>query len=192
MPSPRQLPTRQVRGFKSIKLFDPREFLANAASAGRYVTASRIRSSSRKERPPTQCFYVQEGWLRLSVLSKQGKEATIGLLGPEDFLGEGCIASDQPIRMATATATTACSVLEIRKREMIHTLHEEHRFSDLFVACLVQRHNHTQTDSSPERIAHSRTPLSTHRFQRRTYCPMRCRVSACGASGFSQARRKLV
>jgi CRP-like cAMP-binding protein len=96
----------------------------------------------------------------LSVLSKQGKEATIALLGPGDFLGEGCIASDQPVCMATATATTECSVLKIEKKEMLRALHEEHRFSDLFVAYMVQRHNHTQADlvdqlfnSSEKRLA---------------------------------------
>jgi CRP/FNR family cyclic AMP-dependent transcriptional regulator len=79
-------------------------------------------------------FYIQEGTARLSVVSKHGKEATIALLSGGDFLGEGCIASDQPSRMATATATTSCSVLKIEKREMLRTLHKEHRFSDMFVA----------------------------------------------------------
>ena len=105
-------------------------------------------------------FYIQEGRVRLSVLSKQGKEATIALLGPGDFLGEGCIASDQPVRMATATAITDCSVLRIQRKEMLRTLHEEHGFSDLFVAYMVGRHNRTQADlvdqlfnSSEKRLA---------------------------------------
>ena len=94
------------------------------------------------------------------MVSKQGKEATIALLGPGDFLGEGCIASDQTVRMASATAITECVVLKIEKKEMHRTLHEEHKFSDLFVAYVVQRHNHTQADlvdqlfnSSEKRLA---------------------------------------
>jgi CRP-like cAMP-binding protein len=77
--------------------------------------------------------FIREGKVRLSVLSKQGKEATIALLGKDDFLGEGCIASDQPLRLATATAITECSILRIEKSRMIRTLHEQHEFSDMFV-----------------------------------------------------------
>ena len=62
---------------------------------------------SQGERADT-VFYVQEGRVKLSVLSKQGKEATIALLGPGDFVGEGCLTSDQPVRLATATALTDC------------------------------------------------------------------------------------
>jgi len=105
-------------------------------------------------------FHIQKGRVKLSVLSKQGKEATIALFGPDDFLGEGCIAANQPIRMATATATTDCTVLKIEKREMLRAIHEEHEFSDMFVAYMVQRHNHTQADlvdqlfnSSEKRLA---------------------------------------
>jgi CRP/FNR family cyclic AMP-dependent transcriptional regulator len=67
-------------------------------------------------------FYIQLGRVKLSVLSKQGKEATILLLGPGDFLGEGCIAADQPARLATATAITDCSILRIEKKEMLRVL----------------------------------------------------------------------
>jgi CRP-like cAMP-binding protein len=91
-------------------------------------------------------FYIQEGKARLSVLSKQGKEATIALLGSGDFLGEECIASDQSLRLATASAVTDCSMLRMEKSRMLRTLHEEHTFSDMFVAYLVERHNRTQAD----------------------------------------------
>lgn len=160
MPSPRRLRKRRVRPFKPIELFDPKEFLANAGigrTIHRYVQKQAIFSQGK---PADAVYYIQEGRVRLSVVSKQGKEATIALLGPGDFLGEGCIASDQPFHMATATATTACSILKIEKQVMLRTLHEEHRFSDTFVAYLVQRHNHTQADlvdqlfnSSEKRLA---------------------------------------
>jgi len=112
-------------------------------------------------------FYIQKGRVRLSVVSKQGKEATISLLGPGDFLGEGCIAADQPVRMATATAITDCSVLKLEKSEMLRTLHGEHGFSDMFVAFMVERHNRTQSDlvdqlfnSSEKRLARALLVLS--------------------------------
>jgi len=105
-------------------------------------------------------FYIQAGRVRLSVLSDQGKEATIALLSSGDFLGQGCIASDQPIRLATATAITDCSALKIKRSEMLRTLHLEHGFSDLFVAYVVERHNRTEADlvdqlfnSSEKRLA---------------------------------------
>ncbi len=105
--------------------------------------------------------------MRLSVLSKQGKEATIALLGPNDFLGEGCIASNQPMRLATATAITDSTILKIDKKQMLRTLHEEHELSDLFVAYLVERHNRTQEDlvdqlfnSSEKRLARALLILS--------------------------------
>jgi CRP/FNR family transcriptional regulator, cyclic AMP receptor protein len=105
-------------------------------------------------------FYVQEGRVRLSVLSKQGKEATIALIGPGDFLGEGCLASDQQIRFTTATAITDCSALKIKKRQMLRALHEPHALSDMFLAYLLDRHSRTQADlidqlfnSSEKRLA---------------------------------------
>jgi CRP-like cAMP-binding protein len=112
-------------------------------------------------------FYILEGTVRLKVLSKQGKEATIALLGRGEFLGEGCIASDQPVRMATAMAITNCSTLRIEKKRMMRTLHEEHRLSDLFVAHMVKLHNRTQADlvdqlfnSSEKRLARALLILS--------------------------------
>ena len=105
-------------------------------------------------------FYLQEGRVKLSVLSKQGKEATIALLGPGDFVGEESIASDQPVHMATARAISECAGLRIDRKEMLRVLHEEHLFSDMFVAYMVERHNRTQSDlvdqlfnSSEKRLA---------------------------------------
>ncbi len=160
MPVPRRMPRRQPRGGKPTKLFDPNEFLASAG-LGRSVHRYKQRQIVFSQGDTADAvYYIQEGRVRLSVLSKQGKEATIALLGPGDFLGEGCIASDQPVCMATATATTECCVLKIEKHAMLRTLHQEHQFSDLFVAYMVQRHNHTQADlvdqlfnSSEKRLA---------------------------------------
>jgi CRP-like cAMP-binding protein len=141
-------------------LFDPKAFLATAGigrTVRRYTSKQVI--FSQGERADT-VLYIQQGRIRLSVLSKQGKEATIALLGPGDFLGEGCIASDQPLRSATATAIDDCCVLKIQRRELLRTLHLEHEFSDMFVAYVIDRHNRTQADlvdqlfnSSEKRLA---------------------------------------
>jgi CRP/FNR family cyclic AMP-dependent transcriptional regulator len=160
MPSPRQEPARPRRAQKPTKLFDPKTFLTNAG-IGRTVHHYRPNQTifSQGERADV-VYYIQKGRVRLSVLSKQGKEATIALCGPGDFLGEGCIASDQPLRMANAIASTDCSILKIEKGEMLRTLHEEHAFSDIFVAYVVERNNRTQADlvdqlfnSSEKRLA---------------------------------------
>jgi CRP-like cAMP-binding protein len=96
--------------------------------------------------PSDAVFYIQAGQARLMVLSTKGKEATIALLGEGDFMGEGCIASNQPIRVASATAITDCCVLRIEREAMLNALHREHAFSDLFVVYLVGRFNQTQAD----------------------------------------------
>jgi CRP/FNR family transcriptional regulator, cyclic AMP receptor protein len=160
MPSPRRLSTQRVRGSRAIKVFDPKEFLANAG-IGRTIHEYRAKQAVFSQGQSSDAlYYIQEGKVRLSVVSKQGKEATIALLGPGDFLGEGCIASDQPIRLATATAITNCALLKIDKKEMLRALHAEQLFSDMFVAYMVERHNRTQADlvdqlfnSSEKRLA---------------------------------------
>src|SRR5260370_27087361 len=146
MSSPSRLASRQRAAQKPIKIFDPKAFLANAG-IGRTLRHYSPRECifSQGERADA-VFYIQNGTVRLSVVSTHGKEATISVLGHGGFLGEGCIASDQPIHMTTATATTSCSVLKIEKKEMLRVLHEEHRFSDMFVAYLLGRHNRTQSD----------------------------------------------
>ena len=172
MPSRRRLPT-QRRAKKQTEVFDPQAFLTNAG-IGRTVHSYKPKQAvfSQGERADA-VFYLQEGRVRLSVLSKQGKEATIALLGPGDFLGEGCLASDQPVQLATATAIADCSILKIEKKRMLRTLHEEHELSDLFVAYVIERHNRTQADlvdqlfnSSEKRLARALLMLS--RFGKET------------------------
>jgi CRP-like cAMP-binding protein len=98
--------------------------------------------------------------VKVSVLSKKGKEATLALLGPGDFLGEACIASDQRFRTATATAIADCSLLRIERDEMIRLLHEQRAISELFVSYLLSRNRRIQEDlidqlfnSSEKRLA---------------------------------------
>jgi CRP-like cAMP-binding protein len=135
---PSRASLKAVRSRKPGVLFDPKTLLATAG-IGRTVRRYNSKQVifSQGERADT-VLYIQQGRVRLSVLSKQGKEATIALLGPGDFLGEGCIAADQPLRSATATAIDDCCVLQIQRRELLRTLHLEHEFSDLF-CCLRHR-----------------------------------------------------
>ena len=112
-------------------------------------------------------FYIQQGRVKFAVLSKQGKEATIALLGPGDFVGEACLASDQPLRLATATAITECSILRMDRELMLRTLHKEQRLADVFIGYMVERHNRTQADlvdqlfnSSEKRLARALLLLS--------------------------------
>jgi CRP/FNR family cyclic AMP-dependent transcriptional regulator len=160
MNSHRQAPIRRLAAERLSARFNPEEFLTNAGigkTIHEYGAKAAIFSQGEKA---SSVFYIQKGRVRLSVVSNQGKEATLGLFGPRDFLGEGCIASDQPLRMATATATSACSLLEIEKKQMLRTLHAEHKFSDVFVAYLIARNSRTQEDlvdqlfnSSEKRLA---------------------------------------
>ena len=158
MPTRRPSPKRATS--KPNAAFDANTFLTTAG-VGRILTHYRTKQVifSQGERADT-VLYILQGRVKLSAVSKQGKEATIALLGAGDFLGEGCIAADQRLRLATATAINDCSILKIQKKEILRVLHEEHGFSDLFVAYLVERHNRTQADlvdqlfnSSEKRLA---------------------------------------
>ncbi|MBZ5599180.1 MAG: Crp/Fnr family transcriptional regulator [Acidobacteriia bacterium] len=152
-----------------LRPFDSRTFLAQNG-LGRTLRQYRKNQTLFVQGDPADAvFYIKKGRIKLTVLSKQGKEATIALLGPEDFMGEGCITSEQPLRMASATAITECSVLRIEKQAMLNVLHREHSFSDLFVAYLVMRNSQIQEDlvdqlfnSAEKRLA--RTLLLLARF----------------------------
>jgi CRP/FNR family transcriptional regulator, cyclic AMP receptor protein len=159
MPSPRKAPV-QRNVPKPTRKFDPQVFLTNAGIGKTVCHYERKQLVFSQGEAAGTVFYIQKGAVQLSVLSKQGKEATLALLGPGDFFGEGCLASDQPIRLATATAITDSSILCIEKKQMQRTLHEEHQMSDLFVAYVIGRHNRTQADlvdqlfnSSEKRLA---------------------------------------
>ena len=109
--------------------------------------------------PADAVFYLQTGKVRLTVVSKTGKEATIGILSDGSFFGEGSLAG-QALRMGSATAATDCAVLKIEKKAMLQALHREHAFSDLFVAYLLARNIRYEEDlvdqmfnSSEKRLA---------------------------------------
>jgi CRP/FNR family transcriptional regulator, cyclic AMP receptor protein len=104
-------------------------------------------------------FYIQKGKIRLTVVAKNGKEATIAILNPGDFFGEGGLGG-QPLRMGTATAMTDCKLMRIEKKAMMLALHQEHTLSDMFTAYLLGRNIRYEADlvdqlfnSSEKRLA---------------------------------------
>jgi CRP-like cAMP-binding protein len=81
-------------------------------------------------------FYIQQGKVRLSVVSEQGKEAVIALLGPGDLCGEGCLAG-QPLRICTATATSECTLTRLEKASVVRAMHDDQAFCDFLIAHLL-------------------------------------------------------
>ncbi|MGC2260931.1 MAG: cyclic nucleotide-binding domain-containing protein [Candidatus Sulfotelmatobacter sp.] len=119
------------------RTFDPKVFLALTGLGRTILQYPQNKVIFAQGDPTDAVFYIQTGRVKLTVLSPHGKEATISPLGDVDFMGEGCIASDQPLRTASATANTDCFVLRIEKNAMLNVLHREHAFSDLSPISLV-------------------------------------------------------
>jgi CRP/FNR family cyclic AMP-dependent transcriptional regulator len=139
--------------------FDPKKFLATIGEGRKVVTFSKKQTIFTQGDKADAVFYIQEGKVRLAVVSKVGKEATLGILGEREFFGEGGLAG-QPMRMGSATAMTDCELLQIDKKAMMLALHREHTFSDLFVAYLLARNIRYEEDlvdqlfnSSEKRLA---------------------------------------
>jgi CRP/FNR family transcriptional regulator, cyclic AMP receptor protein len=149
----------QMPELKPIQ-FDPASFLASTGLGRRIVQLKPKQTFFSQGNPSDSVFYLQKGRAKLTVVSKNGKEATITLLGSGDFVGEESLASVGGLRMATATAISACTALKIERQEMIRVMHEEHSFSDLFLKFLLARSMRIQADlvdqlfnSSEKRLA---------------------------------------
>ena len=142
------------------KVFRPAAFLASAGVGRTIVDLKKGQRVFSQGDAATAVFYVQTGKIKLSVISKRGKEATIALLGAGNFLGEECIAAMQLQRVATATALIPSSLLKIERTEMVRVLHQEKLFSEVFVSYLLARNARVQEDlvdqlfnSSEKRLA---------------------------------------
>jgi CRP/FNR family cyclic AMP-dependent transcriptional regulator len=141
-------------------VFDPAAFLASSGLGRRIVQFKPKQLLFSQGDPADSIFYLQKGRAKLTVVSKSGKEATIALISAADFVGEESIAGVVGLRLATATAITACTALKIEREEIVRVLHEEHAFSDLFLEFLLARSMRTQADlvdqlfnSSEKRLA---------------------------------------
>jgi CRP/FNR family cyclic AMP-dependent transcriptional regulator len=126
--------------------FDPGVFLAKAGLGRTIIKLDNKERAFSQGDAAASVFYIQSGRMRLSVIAKTGKEATLALLGPGDFCGEECIALAHPLRAASASAITPCTLLKIERKEMMRALHQEHAFSDIFVAHLLARNARVQED----------------------------------------------
>lgn len=139
-------------------LFNPDTFLSTIGM-GRKLRVSSKHTIYAQGTASDAVFYVQKGNVKLNVLSPNGKEATVGILGAGDFFGEGCLAG-QPLRIGSASAITDCELLRIDKEAMRQALHQKRALSDMFVAHLLARNIRYEEDltdqlfnSSEKRLA---------------------------------------
>jgi CRP/FNR family cyclic AMP-dependent transcriptional regulator len=153
---------------KTKRPLDAKALLESAGLGKRLATYARKEVIFSQGDPCRHVMYVQSGGIQLSVLSTSGRQAIVAVLGPGEFLGEGALAG-HPIRLETATATTASTLLVIPKRQMIRLLHSQHAFSDRFIAHMLLRNARLEADlvdhlfnSSEKRLA--RTLLLLARY----------------------------
>lgn len=139
--------------------FDPKVFLAKIGTGRKIVSVPRGGTVFSQGDACDAVFYIQEGRVKLTVVSKTGKEATIGILGVGDFFGEDSLVI-QRVRMGTVTGLTDCKLMRIEKKAMLKVLHTEHGFSDLFVEHLLVKNARYREDlvdqlfnSSEKRLA---------------------------------------
>ena len=139
--------------------FDPKAFLAKA-NGGRTIAKYRKNQIVFSQGDPANSvFYIRDGKVKVTVISEQGKEAVVAVLGTDEFCGEGCLTG-QPLRVATATAMTACEIMRLEKAAIIQVLHDEPAFSEMFVSHLLARTLRVEADlvdqlfnSSEKRLA---------------------------------------
>ena len=162
------MPAKKPATPTALTPFDVHAFLDSAGVARRIVRFSRGAVVFSQGAQANSVFYIQEGGVKLSVLSSAGKEAVVAMLGPSDFFGEGCLAG-QTLRMGTAAALVPTTVLRIQKREMMRTLHDQSALSDRFIAHMLARNIRIEEDlvdqlfnSSEKRLA--RTLLLLARY----------------------------
>jgi CRP/FNR family transcriptional regulator, cyclic AMP receptor protein len=144
---------------KKARSFDPKEFLTTVGD-GRTLSVYRKNDVIFSQGEPADAvFYIQNGKAKITVISEQGKEAVVALLGPHDFCGEGSMAG-QPRRMTTATAITECEVMRLEKATIFRVLHDEPAFSEIFVSHRLARTIRVEEDlvdqlfnSSEKRLA---------------------------------------
>jgi CRP/FNR family cyclic AMP-dependent transcriptional regulator len=148
-----------VAASKILSKFDPKKFLSTINGGRKIEAFPRKQTIFAQGDSADAVFYIKDGRVKLTVVSKIGKEATIGILNKGDFFGESCLTG-QPFRLCSATAMIDCSVMRIAKKSMIEVLHQEQAFSDMFVTYLLTRNIRYEEDlvdqlfnSSEKRLA---------------------------------------
>jgi CRP/FNR family transcriptional regulator, cyclic AMP receptor protein len=144
---------------KQIPAFDVKLFLASAGDKRAILRCRKNKTIFSQGDPADAIFYVRNGRVKLTVISKHGKEAVIAILGAGDFVGEGCLAG-QPVRMSTATALAESSILRLEKAGIVRLLQEEPAFAEMFLKYLLARNIRIEEDlvdqlfnSSEKRLA---------------------------------------
>jgi CRP/FNR family transcriptional regulator, cyclic AMP receptor protein len=144
---------------KTHPAFDPKAFLAKVGVGRTISTHQNGQIVFSQGEPADSVFYIQNGKAKITVVSEQGKEAVVAILGTGDFFGEGCLAG-QLLRMATVTAMMECEIMRLEKAVIIRVLHEEPTFSEMFMSHLLTRHIRVEADlvdqlfnSSEKRLA---------------------------------------
>jgi len=125
--------------------FDPATFLATAAVGRDISKLSKKEIIFAQGDDADAVFYIKKGKVKVAVMSEQGKEAVVALLGPNEFVGEGCLIG-QPKRLATASAMTDCEMMRVAKSEIQRVLHDEPTFSAMFVAHILARNARVEAD----------------------------------------------
>jgi CRP/FNR family transcriptional regulator, cyclic AMP receptor protein len=161
---------------KGVAAFNAQAFLDSSGLAKTIVQYGRGESVFAQGDACDDVLYVQTGSVKLSVLSKSGREAVVAMLGPGDFFGEGCLAG-QPVRMGSATAVTPSAILLIAKQKMVRLLHQQHAMSDRFISHMLSRNIRIEEDlidqlfnSSEKRLARALLLLARYGKQ---YRPVR-------------------
>jgi CRP/FNR family cyclic AMP-dependent transcriptional regulator len=164
------LPPFRVPQLGMASAFNAQAFLESAGVARTVVQFARGEAIFTQGDTCEHVMYIQTGGVKLSVLSKTGREAVVAMLGPGDFFGEGCLAG-QPYRMGSATALTPSAILLVRKARMRQLLHKQHAMSDRFITHMLARNIRIEEDlidqlfnSSEKRLA--RTLLLLARYGR--------------------------
>jgi CRP/FNR family transcriptional regulator, cyclic AMP receptor protein len=144
---------------KDQQYFDPKAFLARTGAGRALADYAKNHTIFLQGEPADAIFYIQKGKIKLTVVSKQGKEAVVALLGAGDFFGEGCLAG-QPLRMASASTMSECSIMRLEKTGVIHLLHDQPAFSEVMLHHLLSRNIRIEEDlvdqlfnSSEKRLA---------------------------------------
>jgi len=139
--------------------FDPQAFLAKDGGGKTVSTFRKNESMFSQGDAADEVFYIKQGRVKVVVLSEQGKEAVVGILEPGQFFGEGCL-NDQQFRLSTTTALEDCVITAITKTAMLAALHDEPKFSELFMSYLLTRNSRIEADlvdqlfnSSEKRLA---------------------------------------
>jgi CRP/FNR family transcriptional regulator, cyclic AMP receptor protein len=148
--------------------FNVQEYLSNAGVSRRIANFRKGQVIFSQHDPCDSVIYIQSGNAKVTVVNPQGKEAVLALLGPGDFLGEGCIVGN-PVRMATATAMAAIEATLIEKKELIRVLHDEREFARMFIQYMLERNIKIEADlvdqlfnSSEKRLARALLMLARY------------------------------